>query len=159
MCSSSHWVGACNMLNVTEIQSFIPHRFPFLLVDRIVSVNESEIVGLKNVTINEPFFPGHFPASPVMPGVLIVEALAQAAGVFMGYQLKQQGQSMDDKLMFFMSIDGVKFRQIVAPGDQLMLYVTLVQKRGNIAKFEAVAKVDGKVTTEANFMAMLSDKQ
>lgn len=146
-------------IDVVKIQQFIPHRFPFLLVDRVISISDETIVGLKNVTINEPFFQGHFPGAPVMPGVLIVEALAQAAGVFMGYQLEQQGQSMNDKLMFFMSIDQVKFRQVVAPGDQLMLNVSLVQKRGSIAKFEANAAVDGKVTTEANFMAMLTDKK
>ncbi len=146
-------------MDVVKIQSFIPHRFPFLLVDRVLSISETEIVALKNVTINEPFFQGHFPGAPVMPGVLIVEALAQAAGVFMGNQLELQGQSMADKLMFFMSIDQVKFRQVVAPGDQLVLHVSLVQKRGAIAKFEAKATVDGKVTTEANFMAMLSDKK
>lgn len=145
-------------MDIVKIQQFIPHRFPFLLVDRVISVTESEITALKNVTINEPFFQGHFPSSPVMPGVLIVEALAQAAGVYMGYQLEQQGQSMEDKLMFFMSIDQVKFRQIVAPGDQLVLHVSLVQKRGAIAKFAAKALVNGKVTTEAQFMAMLSDK-
>jgi 3-hydroxyacyl-[acyl-carrier-protein] dehydratase len=147
------------LMDIIKIQSFIPHRFPFLLVDRVISIAENEIIALKNVTINEPFFQGHFPSSPVMPGVLIVEALAQAAGVYMGYQLEQQGQSMEDKLMFFMSIDQVKFRQVVAPGDQLMLHVSLVQKRGTIAKFEAKAMVSDKVTTEAHFMAMLSDKK
>jgi 3-hydroxyacyl-[acyl-carrier-protein] dehydratase len=145
-------------IDVVKIQQLIPHRFPFLLVDRVASITDTEITAIKNVTINEPFFQGHFPASPVMPGVLIVEALAQAAGVFMGYQLEQQGQSMADKLMFFMSIDQVKFRQVVTPGDQLTLQVTLVQKRGSIAKFEAKAMVEGKITTEANFMAMLTDK-
>jgi 3-hydroxyacyl-[acyl-carrier-protein] dehydratase len=146
-------------IDVVKIQEFIPHRFPFLLVDRVISIADDTIVGLKNVTMNEPFFQGHFPHAPVMPGVLIVEALAQAAGVFMGYQLEQHGQSMADKLMFFMSIDQVKFRQVVTPGDQLMLNVSLVQKRGSIAKFEANAAVDGKITTEANFMAMLTDKK
>lgn len=145
-------------MDVLKIQRFIPHRFPFLLVDRVLSVTDNTITALKNVSMNEPFFQGHFPEAPVMPGVLIVEALAQAAGVFMGYHLEQSGQSMEDKLMFFMSIDQVKFRQIVAPGDQIMLEVSLMQKRGNIAKFEARAKVDNKITTEANFMAMLSDK-
>jgi 3-hydroxyacyl-[acyl-carrier-protein] dehydratase len=148
-----------NLLDIVKIQQFIPHRFPFLLVDRVISIVENEIIALKNVTINEPFFQGHFPTSPVMPGVLIVEALAQAAGIYMGHQLEKEGQSMNDKLMFFMSIDQVKFRQVVAPGDQLMLHVSLMQKRGSIAKFEAKAKVADKVTTEANFMAMLSDKQ
>lgn len=146
-------------IDVVKIQQFIPHRFPFLLVDRVISITDDQIVGLKNVTVNEPFFQGHFPGAPVMPGVLIVEALAQAAGVFMGYQLEQQCQSMEDKLMFFMSIDQVKFRQVVTPGDQLTLNVSLVQKRGSIAKFEANASVDGKITTEANFMAMLTDKK
>jgi len=147
------------LMDIIKIQSFIPHRFPFLLVDRVISIAENEIIALKNVTINEPFFQGHFPSSPVMPGVLIVEALAQAAGVYMGYQLEQQGQSMEDKLMFFMSIDQVKFRQVVAPGDQLVLHVSLVQRRGTIAKFEAKAMVNDKVTTEAHFMAILSDKK
>jgi 3-hydroxyacyl-[acyl-carrier-protein] dehydratase len=146
-------------IDVVKIQDFIPHRFPFLLVDRVISIADDTIIGLKNVTMNEPYFQGHFPDAPVMPGVLIVEALAQAAGVFMGYQLEQHGQSMAEKLMFFMSIDQVKFRQVVTPGDQLMLNVSLVQKRGSIAKFEANATVDGKITTEANFMAMLTDKK
>lgn len=146
------------LIDVTKIQRFIPHRYPFLLVDRVLSVEENEILAIKNVSINEPFFQGHFPGAPVMPGVLIVEALAQAAGVFMGYHLEQQGQSMNDKLMFFMSIDQVKFRQVVAPGDQIVLQVNLIQKRGSVAKFEAKAKVDDKVTTEASFMAMLTDK-
>ncbi len=146
-------------LNIQKIKQFIPHRYPLLLVDRVTNVSENEIIALKNVTINEQFFQGHFPNSPVMPGVLIVEALAQAAGVFMGFQLEQAGQSMSDKLMFFMSIDQVKFRQVVTPGDQLTLQVTLTQKRGNIAKFQGISKVGETLTTEAQFMAMISDKK
>lgn len=147
------------MLDVQKIQEFIPHRYPLLLVDRVLNIQESEIQAIKNVTINEQFFQGHFPNSPVMPGVLIVEAMAQAAGILMGYQLEQAGQSMADKLMFFMSIDQVKFRQVVTPGDQLTLHVTLTQKRGSIAKFQGVAKVGDKLTTEAQFMAMISDRE
>lgn len=144
--------------NVEKIKSLIPHRYPFLLVDRVLDVTEQNIHALKNVTINEPFFQGHFPDSPVMPGVLIVEALAQAAGILMGNTIELSGVSMEDKLMFFMSIDNVKFRQVVAPGDQVHLQVELTQKRASIAKFAGKALVDGKVVTEANFMAMISDR-
>lgn len=145
--------------NVDKIQKFIPHRFPLLLVDRVLDVSESEIKAIKNVTINEAFFQGHFPGEPVMPGVLIVEALAQAAGVFMGCALEKEGASMADKLMFFMSIDNVKFRQVVVPGDQIHLHVELTQKRATVAKFSGKALVDGKVVTEANFMAMITDRK
>lgn len=144
--------------NVEKIKSLIPHRYPFLLVDKVLDVTEQNIHALKNVTINEPFFQGHFPDSPVMPGVLIVEALAQAAGILMGNTIELSGVSMEDKLMFFMSIDNVKFRQVVAPGDQVHLQVELTQKRASIAKFAGKALVDGKVVTEANFMAMISDR-
>jgi 3-hydroxyacyl-[acyl-carrier-protein] dehydratase len=145
-------------MDIRKIQQLIPHRFPFLLVDRVLSISDNGITALKNVSMNEPFFQGHFPDQPVMPGVLIVEALAQAAGVLMGYQLEQAGELMENKLMFFMSMDNVKFRQVVTPGDQLMLKVSLTQKRGQIAKFESKAVVQEKITTEANFMAMISDK-
>jgi 3-hydroxyacyl-[acyl-carrier-protein] dehydratase len=145
------------VMNVEEIQKYLPHRYPFLLVDFVSSVTESQIVAVKNVTINEPHFVGHFPAKPVMPGVLIVEALAQAAGVLMGKILEKETEILpnNDALMYFMSMDGVKFRNMVIPGDQLVLEVTLTQQRGKIAKFKGVAKVQEKVVTEASFMAML----
>lgn len=145
------------ILSVFEIQELIPHRYPFLLLDFVSSMAETSIVAVKNVTINEPFFQGHFPSKPVMPGVLIVEAMAQAAGVFMSSLLKEKnGGVLDpDQLMYFMSIDGVKFRDMVVPGDQLVLEVSLVQQRSKIAKFSGKAKVNDKVVTEASFMAML----
>lgn len=146
-------------MNILQLQKFIPHRFPFLLVDRVINITASEsIQAVKNVSINEWFFQGHFPNSPVMPGVLIVEALAQAAGIFMGKSLEDQGEDMSNKLMFFMSIDNVKFRQVVTPGDQLILDVKLTQKRAKIAKFEAKASVNEKVVVEADFMAMITDQ-
>lgn len=147
-----------SVFNIEKVKSLIPHRYPFLLVDKVLEITEANIKALKNVTINEPFFQGHFPGSPVMPGVLIVEALAQAAGVLMGNAIERSGASMEDKLMFFMSIDNVKFRQVVVPGDQVHLQVELTQKRASIAKFAGKALVDGKVVTEANFMAMISDR-
>ncbi len=145
------------LLSVKEIQELIPHRYPFLFLDFVASQTETSIVAVKNVTINEPFFMGHFPAKPVMPGVLIVEAMAQAAGVLMSSILKEKnGGVLDpDMLMYFMSIDGVKFRDMVTPGDQLILEVSLTQQRSKIAKFSGVAKVNDKVVTEASFMAML----
>lgn len=146
------------MIDILQLQKFIPHRFPFLLVDRVIDITTGEsIQAIKNVSINEWFFQGHFPNSPVMPGVLIVEALAQAAGIFMGKSLEDQGEDMSNKLMFFMSIDNVKFRQVVTPGDQLNLHVKLTQKRAKIAKFEAKASVNEKVVVEADFMAMITD--
>lgn len=147
------------MIDILQLQKFIPHRFPFLLVDRVLSITTNEsIKAIKNVSINEWFFQGHFPNSPVMPGVLIVEALAQAAGIFMGKSMEDQGEDMSNKLMFFMSIDNVKFRQVVTPGDQLILDVMLTQKRAKIAKFEAKASVNEKVVVEADFMAMITEQ-
>lgn len=142
------------MIGIKEIQNFLPHRYPFLLVDRIIEFKEGEnAVGIKNVTMNEEFFTGHFPGNPVMPGVLIVEALAQTAAVF-SFKSGVKG-----KAVYFMSIDKVKFRKPVLPGDQLRLEVKLLQTRGNVYKFEGKAVVDGKVAAEAEFTAMVSDKE
>ena len=140
--------------NVEEIMNMLPHRYPFLLVDRL-KVEEPGVkgVGLKNVTMNEEFFQGHFPNNPVMPGVLQVEAMAQTAGAIV---LAGMGDLGDKKPgVFFMSIDGVKFRKPVKPGDQLMMHVEKIKDRGKIFVFRGESRVDGKVVSEAEFTAMI----
>ena len=142
-------------IDINEIMSIIPHRYPFLLVDRVTSITLNEsIVGIKNVTINEPQFTGHFPDRPVMPGVLIIEAMAQLAAVLVAKSMK----STKDKEVFFMSIEESKFRKIVEPGDCLVMYSSIVQNRGSVWKFKARAEVDGKIASEAVFTAMVRDK-
>jgi 3-hydroxyacyl-[acyl-carrier-protein] dehydratase len=133
----------------------LPHRFPMLLVDRVeeLIVDES-IVAIKAVTINEPFFAGHFPGRPIMPGVLIVEALAQAAGIL---AVESLGLAGTGKLVYFMAIDGAKFRSPVEPGVLLRLEASFVQKRASVCKFSGRALVDGKLVAEANFTAMIAD--
>lgn len=139
--------------SVEEIQSILPHRYPFLLVDKIVELEpHKRIVGIKNVTINEEFFQGHFPGKPVMPGVLIVEALAQVAGVLMLREPENLG-----KLAFFMGIDGVKFRKPVVPGDQLRLELEVVRWKTKTGKVRGEAKVDGALVCEANLTFSLVD--
>lgn len=139
------------MLDIVEIQKILPHRYPFLLVDRVLEVEPGKsIVGIKNVTFNEPFFPGHFPGRPIMPGVLMVEAMAQVAGVL----VYKSTQDTDNNLVYFMSIEKAKFRKPVVPGDQLRLEIQALQSRGRVWKFKGEAKVDGKVVCEAEFMAM-----
>jgi 3-hydroxyacyl-[acyl-carrier-protein] dehydratase len=141
------------MIDIKEIMSLLPHRYPFLLVDRVLELEpEVKAVGIKNVTINEPFFTGHFPNNPVMPGVLIIEAMAQVAGIL---AFKSGMSSMS---VYFMSIDKVKFRKPVFPGDQLRFEVNVTHKRGNVWKFRGNALVDGKLTSEAEFSAMMTDK-
>lgn len=141
------------MLDVMEIMKRIPHRYPFLLVDRILEmdVEEQKIRGLKNVTINEEFFNGHFPGHPIMPGVLIVEGMAQCLGVLI---LDDTGS----KVPYFAAIEGVKFKAPVKPGDQLIYEVQVDKLRRNIVKATGVAKVDGKVVTEASFTFTIMDK-
>jgi len=140
-------------MDVKEIQNFLPHRYPFLLVDRILEIEpEKKAVGIKNVTINEPFFEGHFPGNPIMPGVLIVEAMAQVAGL-MAFASGVQGDTV-----YFMSIEKAKFRRPVVPGDQLRLEITRTQQRGNVWKFTGVTMVDGKLVAEADFTAMIVQK-
>ncbi|MFD2207314.1 3-hydroxyacyl-ACP dehydratase FabZ [Kiloniella antarctica] len=142
-------------VGILEIKEMIPHRYPFLLIDRVDNIIKNETaVGLKNVTINEPFFEGHFPRQPVMPGVLIVEAMAQTAAVFVVETLDGAAAG---KIVYFMSVDGAKFRKPVVPGDQLKIHVTKVQQRGNVWKFDGKAKVDGKVVANAEFKAMIMD--
>ncbi|HEV7543746.1 MAG TPA: 3-hydroxyacyl-ACP dehydratase FabZ [Reyranella sp.] len=144
-------------IDITEILARIPHRIPFLLVDRCEDfVASQSIVGIKCVTVNEPFFAGHFPDYPVMPGVLIVEAMAQTAAVLV---VATFGAESEGKLVYFMSIDGVRFRRPVVPGDRLELHVEKVQSRANVWKFSGKAMVEGKVAAEATFAAMIRDKQ
>jgi 3-hydroxyacyl-[acyl-carrier-protein] dehydratase len=142
------------MIDIKEILSILPHRYPFLLVDRVTQLEPSvSVTGIKNVTINEPFFQGHFPGNPVMPGVLIVEAMAQVSGI-LAFKSGMQGSAV-----YFMSIDKVKFRKPVLPGDQLRFEVKAVQIRGNVWKFRGEAFVEDKLAAEAEFTAMVTDKQ
>nr|NUR38326.1 3-hydroxyacyl-ACP dehydratase FabZ [Sphingomonas sp.] len=142
-------------LDIKRVMAALPHRYPMLLVDRVESLDpEKGIVAIKAVTINEPFFQGHFPARPIMPGVLIVEALAQAAGVL---AVEAFGLAGSGKLVYFMAIEGAKFRQPVEPGVLLKLEVEFVQKRAAIAKFAGRATIDGKLAAEASFTAMIAD--
>jgi UDP-3-O-[3-hydroxymyristoyl] N-acetylglucosamine deacetylase/3-hydroxyacyl-[acyl-carrier-protein] dehydratase len=140
---------------IEEIMQVLPHRYPFLLVDRIVELEPlKRIVGIKNVTINEPFFQGHFPGHPVMPGVLIVEAMAQTGGVLLIGAVSEPGE----KVVYFMSLDNVKFRRPVKPGDQLRFELDVLQIRGKVCKMRGVAKVDGNVVCEAEMSAMVRDR-
>lgn len=142
-----------NEIKIEEIKKCLPHRYPFLLVDKVIQLEKNQsAIGVKNVTINENFFVGHFPAKPVMPGVLIIESLAQTAGVL---AIKSLG--VKNKLILFTSIEDAKFRKAVVPGDQLLLHVKILKHRLNLWKMEGVAKVDGKVVAEAKFSAMLVD--
>lgn len=141
-------------LDVAAIQRLIPHRYPFLLIDRVVDlVAHESAVGVKNVTINEPHFVGHFPSSPVMPGVLQIEAMAQTAAALVAASLGLQDQNM---LVYFMSIDGAKFRRPVVPGDILHLAVTKTATRLGVWKFNGEATVDGKVSASASFSAKIA---
>ena len=142
--------------DIGEVMAAIPHRYPFLLVDRVVDVVLNErATGVKNVTINEGFFQGHFPRHPVFPGVLIIESMAQTAAVLV---VKTLGPSAEGKLVYFMSVENAKFRRPVAPGDQLRIHVTKDRQRGNVWKFNAVARVDGTAVAEATYAAMILDK-
>jgi UDP-3-O-[3-hydroxymyristoyl] N-acetylglucosamine deacetylase/3-hydroxyacyl-[acyl-carrier-protein] dehydratase len=143
------------VFDVNAIQRILPHRYPFLLVDKIIEFQMDErVVGVKNVTMNEPFFEGHFPGSPVMPGVLIVEALAQAGGVLLLNGVENPG----NKLVFFMTMNNVKFRKPVVPGDQLILEVEMMGRRSKIIQMRGQAFVDGNVVAEGEFTAMLMDR-
>ena len=143
-------------VDIKRILQMIPHRYPMLMVDKVTEMVLAEsAIGIKNVSVNEPFFQGHFPSEPVMPGVLIIEAMAQTAAVLV---VATFGGESEGKLVYFMSIDGVRFRRPVLPGDRLELHVKKVQNRGNVWKFDGKAIVDGKVAAEATFAAMIRDK-
>lgn len=146
---------ALKTIDIHRIMQMIPHRYPFLMVDRIVDLAPGEsAVGIKNVSINEPYFPGHFPQRPVMPGVLIIEAMAQTAAVLV---VESLGSDAEGKLVYFMSVDSARFRKPVEPGAQLKLYVYKDRRRGNVWRFRGEAKVDGVLHAEATYAAMIMD--
>ena len=145
------------MLNINEVMDFLPHRYPFLMIDRILEFEaDKRIVGMKNVTINEPFFQGHFPGHPIMPGVLLLEAMAQTGGVMALMSLTPE--EAKKKVLYFMSIDKAKFRKPVTPGDQVRFELIMIRSRGTIKSFKATATVDGVVVAESEMMAMIVDK-
>ena len=142
------------MLNTRDIKKIMPHRYPFLLVDRVTEIEPNKkAVGLKNVTFNEPFFQGHFPGNPIMPGVLVLEAMAQVSGILAMHN-RPKGSSV-----YFMSIEKAKFRKPVVPGDQLQFEISVLQKRKNVWKFAGQTFVDGKVVAEAEFKAMIIEEE
>lgn len=144
-------------LDIARIMDTLPHRYPFLLVDRIIEVEgQQRIVGIKNVTINEPFFQGHFPGHPVMPGVLIIEAMAQVGGMLLMSYF--EGQNVEDKVVYFMSLDNVKFRRPVVPGDQIRFELEMVQFRGKTCKMKGAGYVDGQMVAEAEMMATVVER-
>ena len=145
------------MIEIKEIMSILPHAYPFLLVDRVIEMEPGKrIVGIKNVTYNEPFFPGHFPGRPIMPGVLIVEALAQTAGILVFSSLpKEQFKTP----VYFLGIDNVRFRKPVIPGDQLRLELEITKHRQSVWGFKGKALVDGNLVAEAELLAMLGDEK
>ena len=143
-------------IDIERILEMIPHRYPFLMIDRLVdAVPIVGATGIKNVSINEPYFQGHFPGRPVMPGVLIIEAMAQTAAVLVVHTL---GPDAEGKLVYFMTIDDARFRKPVMPGDTLHVHVRKKQSRNNVWKFEAEAKVDGAVVAQATYAAMILDE-
>jgi len=147
------------MIGIQEIFDILPHRYPFLLVDRILEMETGKrVVGIKNVTINEPFFQGHFPGHPIMPGVLLLEAMAQTGGVLAMRSAEAAGMDIKTKVIYFMTIDKVKFRKPVVPGDQVRFELDLIKSRANIRGYKAQALVDGAVVAEAELMAMIVDK-
>ena len=142
------------MIDIQEILDILPHRYPFLLVDRVLELEAERILALKNVTFNEPHFTGHFPGVPVMPGVLIIEALAQAGGVMMLRDIPDR----HGKLLYFAGIDNCRFRRPVVPGDQLLLEVTVSKRRQRFAVLHGVARVGGEVAAEADLSSAMVDR-
>jgi len=145
-------------ITITEIMDFLPHRYPFLLVDRVVEMNgEQSGVGIKNVTASEPWFTGHFPNNPVFPGVLIIEAIAQVSAILVMQNAKDSGSPIDTKLIYFMTVDKVRFRNPVTPGDQMRIQVTQIRRRGMAYKFRGEVFVDGQLMAEGEIMAVNHD--
>jgi 3-hydroxyacyl-[acyl-carrier-protein] dehydratase len=143
-------------VDIARIMHAIPHRYPFLMIDRVIDVvRDRSAIGIKNVSVNESFFMGHFPGHPVMPGVLIIESMAQTAAVLV---VETLGPEAAGKVVYFMSIESAKFRRPVHPGDQLRIHVTKDRHRGNVWKFSAVARVDGVEVAEATYAAMIMDR-
>jgi 3-hydroxyacyl-[acyl-carrier-protein] dehydratase len=146
-----------SVLNIQEIMKLIPHRYPFIMIDRILELTLGEkIVALKNVTINEPFFQGHFPENPIMPGVLIIEAMAQAGAVLAAKSLDKE---FHDSLIYFMGMDKVKFRKPVTPGDQVIFEMKFLKQRAKVFKMAGIAYVDKKIVAEAELMASFGEKE
>jgi 3-hydroxyacyl-[acyl-carrier-protein] dehydratase len=144
------------IMDVTEIQKILPHRYPFLFVDAIVEMERlKRVVGIKNVTINESHFQGHFPGKPIMPGVLIIEAMAQTGGLL----LLQEVPDRENKLLYFVAVDGARFRRPVVPGDQLKLEIKVVSWRGDFCKLDGRATVDGQLAAEATLMCKMVDRE
>ena len=144
------------ILDVTEIQKILPHRYPFLFVDAIVEMERlKRVVGIKNVTINESYFQGHFPGQPIMPGVLIIESMAQTGGVL----LLQEVPDRENKLLYFVAVDGARFRRPVVPGDQLKVEMKVISWRGDFCKLDGRATVDGQLAAEATLMCKMVDRE
>lgn len=143
------------IIDISEIMEMLPHRYPFLLIDRVIEYNLNEsIIGVKNVTVNEPQFTGHFPKKPVMPGVLIIEAMAQLSAILVAKSMN----STKNKDVFFMSVEEAKFRKIVIPGDTLYIYAKIEQSRGTVWKFSSNVKVNDQLVAEGKFTAMVKDR-
>ena len=142
--------------DIARVMQMIPHRYPMLLVDRVVDMKADEsAVGIKNVTINEPYFQGHFPSRPVMPGVMIIESMAQTAAVLVVHSL---GASSEGKLVYFMTIDSARFRRPIVPGDRMMIHVVRERRRANVWRFAGKAMVEDQLAAEASFAAMILDE-
>ena len=144
-------------IDIKRIMELLPHRYPFLLIDAMVEVvYGSSAVGIKNVTVNEPFFQGHFPSNPIMPGVLIIEAMAQTSAALV---METLGKSSENSLVYFMTVDSARFRKPILPGHRVRIYVEKQRQRGNVWKFKGEAKVDGTLMAEATYSAMIMDKE
>ncbi len=141
-------------MDVQEISALLPHRYPFLMVDRIIEIQDDFIVGLKNVTVNEPHFTGHFPGFPVMPGVLIIEAMAQVSGILVG----KMAPHTRGRIMYLAAVENAKFRKPVVPGDQLRIEMKMLRLKHAVAKIQGIAKVDGQVVAEATLMCTLTER-